>query len=121
VVSIPEPDRNAQLAYGAYLSGPAGHCLECHSPLTPKGPDLASNLGAGGFEFHGSWGVRISSNITLTGLADRSDDEIKAMITSGRRPDGSRMLPPMAYAYYTNIKHEDLDAIVAYLRTLPAK
>jgi hypothetical protein len=29
---------------------------------------------------------------------DRSDDEIKAMITQGVRPDGSRMLPPMAYS-----------------------
>jgi hypothetical protein len=43
------------------------------------------------------------------------------MITKGIRPDGSRMLPPMAYSYYANIKPEDLDAIVAYLRTLPAK
>ncbi len=31
------------------------------------------------------------------------------------------MLPPMGYAYYTNISDADLDAIVAYLRTLPPK
>jgi len=121
VVSVPEPDRNDQLAYGAYLAGPAGHCVECHSPLTPKGPDLADNLGAGGFEFHGPWGVSVSSNITPTGLMDRSDDEIKAMITRGVRPDGTKMLPPMGYAYYANISDADLDAIVAYLRTLPPK
>jgi mono/diheme cytochrome c family protein len=121
VVSVPEPDRNDQLAYGAYLAGPAGHCVECHSPLTPKGPDLANNLGAGGFEFHGPWGVSVSSNITPTGLMDRSDDEIKAMITRGVRPDGTKMLPPMGYAYYANISDADLDAIVAYLRTLPPK
>ncbi|MDG2270031.1 MAG: c-type cytochrome [Alphaproteobacteria bacterium] len=121
VVSVPEPDRSDKVAYGAYLAGPAGHCMECHSPLTEKGPDLANNLGAGGFEFHGPWGVSVSSNITPTGLADRSDDQIKAMITRGIRPDGSKMLPPMAYSYYANIKPADLDAIVAYLRTLPAK
>jgi len=59
VVSVPEPDRNDPIAYGAYLAGPAGHCVECHSPLTPKGADLANNLGAGGFEFHGPWGVSV--------------------------------------------------------------
>lgn len=121
VVSVPEPDKTNQLAYGAYLAGPAGHCVECHSPLTEKGPDLANNLGAGGFEFHGPWGLSVSSNITPTGLKDRSDNEIKAMITKGVRPDGSKMLPPMAYPYYANIKADDLNAIVAYLRTLPPK
>lgn len=121
VVSVPEPDRNDQLAYGAYLAGPAGHCMECHSPLTPKGPDLVNNLGAGGFEFHGPWGVSVSSNITPTGLKDRSDDEIKVMITQGVRPDGAKMLPPMGYSYYANIEDADLNAIVAYLRTLPPK
>lgn len=121
VVNVPAPDRSDKIAYGAYLAGPAGHCIECHSPLTKKGPDIANNLGAGGFEFHGPWGVSVSSNITPNGLGDRTDDEIKAMITKGVRPDGSRMLPPMAYSYYAKMKPDDLDAIVAYLRTLPAK
>ena len=52
VVSVPETDHSDKVAYGAYLAGPAGHCIECHSPLTKKGPDIANNLGAGGFEFH---------------------------------------------------------------------
>ena len=121
VANVPEVPRDDKVAYGAYLAGPAGHCIECHSPLTPKGPDLANNLGAGGFEFHGPWGVSVSSNITPTGLGDRSYAEIRQMITTGTRPDGSRMLPPMAYPYYANIREDDLRAIVAYLRTLPPK
>jgi mono/diheme cytochrome c family protein len=121
VVSVPEVPREDRVAYGAYLAGPAGHCVECHSPLGEKGPDLVNQLGAGGFEFHGPWGVSTSSNITPTGLGERSYAEIRQMITTGTRPDGSRMLPPMAYPYYANIREEDLLAIVAYLRTLPAK
>lgn len=62
-----------------------------------------------------------SSNLTPTGLGDRSYAEIRQIITTGTRPDGSKLLPPMAYAYYANIKEEDLLAIVAYLRTLPPK
>ena len=43
------------------------------------------------------------------------------MVTTGTRPDGSRMLPPMAYPYYANISAADLGAIIAYLRSLPPK
>jgi hypothetical protein len=34
------------------------------------------------------------------------------------RPDGLRLKPPMAFHYYKGIRAADLDAIVAYLRTL---
>ena len=87
----------------------------------PSGPDFENNLGAGGFVFPGPWGTSVSPNITPTGLESRSDEEIKAMITRGVRPDGSRMLPPMPYAYYANMTDSDLDAIVAYLRSLPPR
>jgi hypothetical protein len=63
----------------------------------------------------------MSANITPTGLSDRSDAEIKRMITTGIRPDGSHMLPPMPYPYYANISDGDLDAIIAYLRALSPK
>ncbi len=121
VADIPDVPSSDKVAYGAYLAGPAGHCIECHSPMGPKGPDIENQLGAGGFEFPGPWGTSVSANITPTGLGDRTDAEIRKMITQGIRPDGSRMLPPMPYPYYANIKDGDLDAIIAYLRTLPRK
>jgi hypothetical protein len=43
------------------------------------------------------------------------------VITSGLRPDGSRLLPPMPVGYYAKITEADLDAIVAYLRSLPER
>ncbi len=118
---VTDVSRSDKLAYGAYLAGPAGHCIECHTPVGKKGPDLENRLGAGGFEFRGPWGVSISSNITPTGLKRYSDDDLKMMITTGKRPNGTRMLPPMGYHYYANIKSKDLDAIIAYLRSLPPK
>ena len=118
VPDVPEGDR---LALGAYLAGPAGHCIECHSPMAERGPDIANNLGAGGLEFHGPWGISVSANITPAGLKKRTDAQIKTMITRGIRPDGSRMMPPMAYAYYAKIKDRDLEAIIAYLRSIPEK
>lgn len=121
IESVHDVGKNDLIAYGAYLAGPAGHCIECHSPMGPQGPDIKNNLGAGGLEFHGPWGVSVSSNITPTGLSKWSDDEVKQMIRRGKRPDGSPMLPPMGYSYYANISDTDLSAIVAYLRSLPPK
>ena len=63
----------------------------------------------------------MSANITPTGLRTRTDDDLKTIITKGVRPGGAPMLPPMGYAYYAHISASDLDAIVAYLRSLPPK
>jgi mono/diheme cytochrome c family protein len=121
VQDVPDAPRDDRLAYGAYLAGPLGHCIECHSPMGPTGPDIEHQLGAGGFEFPGPWGVSVSANITPTGIGERTDADLKRIITTGTRPDGSAMLPPMPYPYYAHIHDDDLDAVIGYLRTLPPK
>lgn len=121
VEAVAHPDEGVTVAYGAYLAGPVAHCIECHSPMGPNGPDWVNQAGAGGFEFHGPWGTSVSANITPhpeDGIAALSDDQLKQMITTGRRPDGTKMLPPMAYDYYSRMKSEDLDAVILYLRQL---
>jgi mono/diheme cytochrome c family protein len=55
-----------------------------------------------------------------TGLKNRTDAEIKDMILSGRRPDGKFLHPIMPYWVLGNMNAADADAIVAYLRTVPA-
>jgi mono/diheme cytochrome c family protein len=108
-----------KIAYGKYLAGPLGHCVECHSTPGANGaPDFVNQTGGGGMQFNGPWGVSHASNITPAALGKYSDDDIKNAITNGVRPDRSRLMPPMAYGYYRNIAPADLDAIVAYLRTL---
>jgi hypothetical protein len=95
--------------------------MECHTPMGPQGPLLETDLGRGGFEFHGPWGVSISPNLTSheDGLAGYTDAEIAAMIVEGVRPDGAPMLPPMPYGYLAQMTEEDLAAIILYLRSLP--
>ncbi|MCW8872125.1 MAG: cytochrome c [Xanthomonadales bacterium] len=122
VDQVPEPDRTDEVAYGAYLAGPLGHCIECHSTPDAHGfPDLENALGAGGMLFHGPWGVSAATNLTPTGLSGKSDAEIKQIITTGMRADGSRLRPPMGFSYYAHLTDGDLDAIVAYLRSLPPR
>jgi mono/diheme cytochrome c family protein len=121
VESVADVSPDDPVAYGAYLAGPIAHCMECHTPMGPQGPMLDTALGQGGFEFHGPWGTSVAPNLTshADGLAGYSDDEIKAMIVEGVRPDGTPMTPPMPYPFLARMTPQDLDAIVAYLRTLP--
>ena len=122
VVSVAEVARSDKLAYGAYLAGPAGHCIECHSSQGANGaPDFRNHLGAGGMGFNGPWGRSIAPNITPSVLAAYSDADLKKVISTGIRPDGSKLKPPMAVAYYARISEPDMDALIAYLRALPRK
>ena len=121
VESVTPPPRGVTAEYGGYLAGPISHCMECHTPMGPQGPLVETDLGRGGFEFHGPWGVSVAANITPSqdGIARYSDDELKAMITKGTRPDGHPMLPPMPCPFLAKMTPGDLDAIVLYLRSLP--
>jgi mono/diheme cytochrome c family protein len=120
-----EADLNDKVKRGFYLAT-IGHCMECHTPFGPPGTgvDFQNSLGKGGREFPGPWGVSTSRNITSSkskGLGDWSDAEIKRAITQGVRKDGSKLKPPMGFPYYAKMTDGDLDAVVAYLRTVPAK
>jgi mono/diheme cytochrome c family protein len=119
--SVPEVPRNDKVKYGEYLAGPVGHCIACHTPRMKGGHDYKRQFGAGGSDFHGPIGTTFAANITPdkeTGIGNWSDRQIKAAISTGYRASGEKMNPPMPYPYYKKIRAEDLDAIVAYLRTL---
>ena len=71
--------------HGLYLATIA-HCMECHTPMGPKGREFATRLGTGGFNFPGPWGVSASRNITQSktkGIGAWTDAEIKRAITTG--------------------------------------
>src|SRR5205823_8613322 len=102
-----------KLKKGFYLVTIA-HCMECHTPMGPRGRDFETKLGTGGFEFPGPWGVSVSRNITSSkdqGIGGWTDDEIKRAITEGVSRDGSKLKPPMGYRYYATLAPDDLDAI----------
>jgi mono/diheme cytochrome c family protein len=108
---------------GFYLATIA-HCMECHTQMEKGVRRWDTRLGAGGFEFPGPWGVSVSRNITSSktkGIGAWTDDEIKRAITAGFSKDGSKLKPPMGYQYYATLTPDDLNAVVAYLRTVPAK
>jgi mono/diheme cytochrome c family protein len=117
-----EADLRDPVKLGFYLVTIA-HCMECHSPIANDHPDF-QNLGKGGQEFRGPWGVVVSRNISShkeKGIGALTDAEIKRAITQGIRKDGTPLKGPMGFAMYAKMTASDLDAIVAYLRTVPPK
>ena len=46
--------------------------------------------------------------------------EIERAIRTGVSRDGHKLFPPMPFAAYKNIADDDMAALIAYLRSLPA-
>lgn len=105
---------------GAYLvEGPAG-CGNCHTPLGAEGPDLSKSLG-GRLVDENSAFTAYAPNITpASRVADWTDDQLVRAIREGLRPDGTLIGPPMPFALYRGLSDDDVQSIVAYLRTVPA-
>jgi mono/diheme cytochrome c family protein len=108
---------------GFYLSSIA-HCMACHARASEAvPPDFKRNYGRGGREFRGPWGVTVTANISgsAKGLGGWSDAEIRRVLTEGISKDGRRLKPPMIdyVAYYKTWKSEDLNALIAWIRTIP--
>lgn len=122
VGSVPDVPKTDRLRYGAYMAGPLGHCMDCHTPMTAEGRFDMTRAGVGGRKFDvGPFGVAVSRNITphaRDGLGGWTDVQIKAAIAQGKRANGEPLKPPMAFGYYARIAPADMDALVAYLRSL---
>jgi mono/diheme cytochrome c family protein len=116
-------NKNNPIARGKYLITTNG-CRNCHTPVNTDGKEIDELSLAGGQRWRlGPFGSYVTRNLTSdkkTGLGNWTDQEIKAALTRGIKKDGSRMLPfPMPWTSYSQFKDDDLNAIIAYLRTLP--
>jgi mono/diheme cytochrome c family protein len=72
----------------------------------------------------GAWGVSFAANLTPdqnTGLGIWTEDMFIQAIKSGKHMGRSRqILPPMPWMYYGQLPDDDLRAMFAYLRSIPA-
>jgi hypothetical protein len=97
-------------------------CIGCHAINGPQGPDLTQYGAGGAFKAMTKAGTFVSRNLTTdpeTGLAKRSDAEVKRVLRSGVFPDG-HVVPfsVMPWATFSNWTEEDRHAVVVYLRHL---
>ena len=116
------------LECGRYLVTTVMACGNCHTPKDAGGRAIAGKeLAGGGVSFDIPPFAGTAANITPdreTGIGAWSDDEIKRAITHGERPNrgplaGKPLAVMMAANFFKALLPSDLDAIVAYLRTLP--
>ncbi len=108
-----EPAPDQLVARGQYVFSLAGGCA-CHT--VPKGVP-----NAGGRAFPLPLAKVYSTNITSdkeTGLGNWTDQQIRDAMVKGVRPNGEKLLPVMPYDAYSGMADEDLQALIAYLRTL---
>jgi mono/diheme cytochrome c family protein len=111
----PEPDLSRMLS---------GHPEYVKMPPPPKteGPWVWSGAGTN-TAFAGPWGVSYARNLTpdqVSGLGIWDEAMFIKTLRTGRHMGVSRpILPPMPWFNYGKMKQEDLQAVYAYLRSIP--
>ena len=113
----PEPDMSRMLS---------GH-PEAFPPVEPPklAPDAPWNwVGAAtATAFAGPWGVSYAANLTPdqnTGLGIWTEEMFVKAMRTGRHMGQSRpILPPMPWMNVAQMTDQDLDAVFAYLRSIP--
>jgi len=99
---------------GAYLVDALGHCGECHTPRNFLGAMKKDQYLAGEKD--------VAPNLTPTRLKKKGDGEIKEFLRTAMTPDGDVAAESMAEVVKnttSQLTPQDLDALVAYLRSVP--
>ena len=116
----------AAVLRGEYLVRSVAGCGECHTPRDAQG-NLEQGQWLAGvanrFDLtldDDTTGAISAPNLTPSALASWTDDQVKQAFQVGVGRDGSPLFPLMPYYAYRNMTDADADAIVAYLRAVPA-
>lgn len=118
------------VARGEYLVMNLLACTDCHTPRRGDGMPDAARLLAGNAAFGmapiGPDGGMVpigAANLTpdpTTGLGSWTDTQIKQAFLDGIKKDGKPLISLMPYYAFHNMSAGDADAIVAFLRSIPA-
>ncbi|MHB8206363.1 hypothetical protein [Mucilaginibacter sp.] len=114
-----------QVDLGYYLVDNLG-CFHCHSASLTKlnylQPNQTPGYLAGGMTLKGEHDMSIkASNITpdkSTGIGDYTREDFRKALTDGQAPDRHLKVP---MPKFNMLKDSEIDAIYAYLQTVPAK
>jgi mono/diheme cytochrome c family protein len=117
----PDTSKSPEWNRGAYLAEALAHCGECH---TPRNLAFAlNNRKKFGGALTAGWRAFNISSDKATGLGAWSDDEIFSYLSTGHAAGHGTASGPMAEAVdqsFSQLASEDIRAMVAYLRTVPA-
>ena len=105
---------------GDYLVNTIMTCSNCHSPKGPHG-DIPDKKFSGGLSWDTPAFKVTAPNITEdkeTGIGKLSDADIKKLLRTGIGPNGYHIAMIMPTGFYHIMTERDLNAVVAYLRTI---
>lgn len=112
-----QPTAEQEVARGAYLVNNIGGCNDCHTPMTPQGPDTTHALQGAQLVFAPlieiPWAP--AAPPIAGGPGGYSDEQFVSFLQTGIRPDGSQARPPMPQF---RLNEADARAMVAYIKTL---
>ena len=114
-----DASKSAQVNRGGYLAVALGHCGECHTPRNILGGPKVHRYLVGAKLGEGT----SAPNLTPTRLKKYGDGELKDILSSGLFPDGDVMGDTMSEVVRnttSQLTPQDLDALIAYLRSVPA-
>jgi len=119
------PPASDQVALGYYLVDNLG-CFHCHSASLTKlnylFPDQTPGYLAGGIKLKGEHEIEIkASNITPdknTGIGNYTKEDFRKALVDGQAPNRQLKIP---MPKFNKLKPYEVDAIYAYLQTVPAK
>lgn len=137
----PAPDVKVELTpenieRGRYLAVNVLQCVDCHSerdwglyggpPVEPIGAGracmtretIAAGVNAGQENFPGRLCIRNITPDEETGLGSWTDGEIIRAVREGVNKDGKGLFPIMPYFIYKHVADDDMQAVVAYLRSM---
>ena len=117
----PVPDETRLLS-GAPAHTPVPEIPKGTTTMDPNGWGVLTNLDLTAWA--GPWGVSFPANLTPdveTGLGSWTEEMfMKAIRTGKHMGEGRPILPPMPWQNFALLEDENLKAIFAYLRSLPA-
>lgn len=125
----PAPDLSVEiteerLIRGAYLANHVAACMDCHAVRDWSlyaAPPMEGSLGAGGERFGPEMGIPgelHSANVTPHAMKNYTDGELFRLITTGVTRDNRVLFPLMPYTSYSKMDREDVNSIIAYIRSL---
>ncbi|WP_082786313.1 cytochrome c [Acetobacter tropicalis] len=115
----PDSTQSEQWNRGAYLTEALGHCSQCHTPRTIT-YGLSSKAYAGALQM--GWRAYNLTSERQHGLGSWTDDQLISYLATGKAHGKGVASGPMAEAVEHGLRymtHEDIAAMVAYLRSLP--
>lgn len=119
---VPAIGSQFKLEYGQYVVDHVARCGSCHTK--PGGVVASEEYMAGGREISFDGDYKSAPNITMStksGIGAWSESDVEEYLRTGKTPEGrevdTRFCPVQ---FYARAPAEQIAAVVAYLRTIPA-